>query len=113
MRPPSPSARSKPLWSKWPLFAAYWAVQLPLSFFLFPLLVDGSFRVCAERDYQQIFVSIALCVMIAQAAFLLPVRPPRPGPERLWSPAARCALAGAACGIMAAAVFYVLLFTAD
>lgn len=100
-------------WGKWRLFAIYWALQLPLSFFLFALVAGGSLDICGEREYQLLFGSVAICVMIAQAAFLLPVRPPRPGPERPWSRTARCALAGAACGLMGAVAIYALMITAD
>ncbi|MEX2218098.1 MAG: hypothetical protein WD749_05000 [Phycisphaerales bacterium] len=109
----------KPPISKWRFLALYWAVILPLSFVGWGALSAGGigsgvFRFLAESAYQWHFAGFACAVMIVQAAFLAPVR--EPGSRAVdwwWSRALRCALAGAAVGIMLAFALFAVLLVLD
>jgi hypothetical protein len=110
MQSPSPPARRKLFWGKWPLFVAYWAIQLPLGFFGWAFTVGGDWRdAIRDSDYQLWFAAIAGCLMVCQAAFLSSVRAPSPGRDFWWSRTVRCLLAGAAIGLMIAALAFTAL----
>jgi hypothetical protein len=106
-------------WSKWKWFAAYWAVQVPIAYVGWAMLAgDDSVRRLVlhpleSPDYLGGFFAVFGSLIICQAAFLLPVRPPSPGPDRWVSRAARCTLAGFAVGLLGAVALYAAFLCLD
>ncbi len=98
--------RSRP--RKWRLLVAYWLVQSVVVYALFPgLMAPGSgelIEALLDPDWMMIGLPWAALVTIGQAAFVLPVRPPRTGSSRVgrW---VRHVTAGVALGTIVALVF--------
>jgi hypothetical protein len=95
-------------WSKWRWFAVYWAVQAPAAYVGWAAMIgDGPtwrrvLSPLADPGYLVGFSAVVAPLMFCQAAFLLPVREPSAGPERCFSRAGRCVIAGGAIGVLVA-----------
>jgi hypothetical protein len=92
---------------KWRLLAAYWLVQSVVMYALFPgLMAPGSGALIddlLDPTWMVIGLTWVVLVTVGQAAFALPVRPPRTGSSRVggW---VRHVIAGVALGTIAALV---------
>lgn len=122
--------------TKWRWMGAFWLVQAGLAFLLWPMLasnahqeltIDNLVSEYSNAGYMTSMGVVVLCVMVLQAAFLMPVRKPRASGGSWRSRVAHHAISGAAiavcCGLVtllglgalvgAAEVFNIGIFGGD